>query len=603
MVGKGRYPKTLREHVKEAGESLSEMKGTFTSAEVIAWLSDQYTGHSFNKGSIRAHISMFTVNAHPSHDQYTGEGRYWKKYPLFVKVRRGLYRCYDHDRDQELYRFEVERDENIVQGMMVAERKGHLEELSPTIRAGSLEMRPLESVKATTDPNAVAVLVGCVKSKEGVPMPAKDIYISALFRRRRTYAESSGRPWFILSSLYGLVEPDDVIEPYEFVITSMTAAERIVWGGQVVNDLKVRFGPLEGKVFEVHAGANYIKAFRRQLESEGASIAAPLRHLRQGEQLQWYDQHTSGGVQKPGDSIPPRPHSTARGFARSITSAFNKGRLDLSQRYDAPAPGWDGMPECNAVDRMRDRGASGTEIRLFLSFIAAMDRARDADRLWKAGERLFNDHPWVFDPNEVVQRSLVELSDTLRSYGVSQRHSVDVAAWRVIAETLSDSEKAPLVRDAIFKGKGDVSKLLDALQERTTEGTPLFPMLKGPKVGPMLIRMLVLPGGAEITSLDDLPVAVDVQVRKVTEYLGASDTYGMELEKVRRRIQRIWAVDVEESGADGPPPLDGTPAALDPALWFFGKWGCTYCERTGRKIPIAEVCDACRFEELTRRIT
>jgi len=232
-----------------------------------------------------------------------------------------------------------------------------------------------------------------------------------------------------------------------------------------------------------------------------------------------------------------------------------------------------------------------------------MDRAREADRLWRAGEMLFYDHPWVFDPNEVVKRSLVELSDTLRSYGVSQRHSVDAAAWRVIAETLSDPGNAPLVRDAIFQGKGDVFRLLDALQERTTEGTPLFPMLKGPKVGPMLVRMLVFPGGAEITSLDGLPVAVDVQVRKVTEYLGVSDTYGMELEKVRRTIQQIWAVDVEESGAEGPPSLEGTPAALDPALWFFGKWGCTYCERTGRKMPITDVCEACRFEELTIKKT
>ena len=25
-------------------------------------------------------------------------------------------------------------------------------------------------------------------------------------------------------------------------------------------------------------------------------------------------------------------------------------------------------------------------------------------------------------------------------------------------------------------------------------------------------------------------------------------------------------------------------AALDPALWFYGKWGCTFCERAGRRL-------------------
>ena len=34
-------------------------------------------------------------------------------------------------------------------------------------------------------------------------------------------------------------------------------------------------------------------------------------------------------------------------------------------------------------------------------------------------------------------------------------------------------------------------------------------------------------------------------------------------------------------------------AALDPALWFFGKWGCTFCEQAGQKLPIHPVCDGC----------
>jgi hypothetical protein len=43
-------------------------------------------------------------------------------------------------------------------------------------------------------------------------------------------------------------------------------------------------------------------------------------------------------------------------------------------------------------------------------------------------------------------------------------------------------------------------------------------------------------------------------------------------------------------GADGPAPIAGTAGALDPALWFYGKWGCTFCERAGRAMPIHEAC-------------
>ena len=38
------------------------------------------------------------------------------------------------------------------------------------------------------------VLVGCVKMKRDYPSPAKDLYVSALFRKARTYAEATGAP-------------------------------------------------------------------------------------------------------------------------------------------------------------------------------------------------------------------------------------------------------------------------------------------------------------------------------------------------------------------------------------------------------------------------
>jgi hypothetical protein len=38
---------------------------------------------------------------------------------------------------------------------------------------------------------------------------------------------------------------------------------------------------------------------------------------------------------------------------------------------------------------------------------------------------------------------------------------------------------------------------------------------------------------------------VDVQVRKVTEYLGVTETYGQDLERVRRLIQDVNPEDLE----------------------------------------------------------
>jgi hypothetical protein len=294
----------------------------------------------------------------------------------------------------------------------------------------------------------------------------------------------------------------------------------------------------------------------------------------------------SPSIEEPGDG---------RGLGRRITELFLAGHLDLSKRPGAPAVGWDGMPEVVAARRLRGYGADDVAVRRFLTFNAAMDRARDADRLAVAATRLYRTSAWVFDPDEVARRSMRDLTDELRSSGVSQRHGADAYGWRLLAETLADPAVAPEARSAIYDGQADARRLLAELDGTTGSGTQLFPLLGGPKIGPLWVRLLAYPGGARISSLEVVPVAVDVQVRKATEYLGVTDTAGRDLEDVRGLIQRTWAKDVADHGAAGPEVLGGTPGALDPALWFYAKWGCTFCERAGRQLPISDACDGCLF--------
>src|SRR4051794_8012306 len=84
------------------------------------------------------------------------------------------------------------------------------------------------------------------------------------------------------------------------------------------------------------------------------------------------------------------------------------------------------------------------------------------------------------------------------------------------------------------------------------QGTPHFPLLRGPKIAPMWVRMFAYPGLAAIGQLQQVPVAVDVQVKKVTEFLGVTDTGPMTPDEARREIQVAWAADVQAEGATGP---------------------------------------------------
>ena len=146
---------------------------------------------------------------------------------------------------------------------------------------------------------------------------------------------------------------------------------------------------------------------------------------------------------------------------------------------------------------------------------------------------------------------------------------------------------------AIDDGHGVAHDLLDAVQETSPAGQAYYPLLRGPKVSPMWVRMLANPGGAVVEGIEAVPVAVDVQVRRITENLGVADTRDLDPETARPVIQAAWTAAVAEAGFGGPDRIAGTCAALDPALWFYAKWGCSHCEGLGRQVPIGRACEAC----------
>lgn len=135
-------------------------------------------------------------------------------------------------------------------------------------------------------------LVSCVKSKLDHPAPARDLYVSPLFRGARHAAERSCDRWFILSALHGLVPPDRVLEPYEKALANASVAERRAWSERVLGELNATLGAsMRGAVFEIHAGTAY-EAFGLSagLRRSGATVELPLAGLRQGERLRWYAQ-------------------------------------------------------------------------------------------------------------------------------------------------------------------------------------------------------------------------------------------------------------------------------------------------------------------------
>jgi len=127
-------------------------------------------------------------------------------------------------------------------------------------------------------------LVSCVKSKRATPSPAKDLYTSELFQRMRKYAESISDRWYILSAEHGVLEPDQVISPYECTLNRMDRAARLRWADRVKAQLVDKM-PERAEVI-VLAGERYRNGLLPFLRDLGHTVRVPLEGLSFGRQLQ-----------------------------------------------------------------------------------------------------------------------------------------------------------------------------------------------------------------------------------------------------------------------------------------------------------------------------
>jgi cytoplasmic iron level regulating protein YaaA (DUF328/UPF0246 family) len=126
-------------------------------------------------------------------------------------------------------------------------------------------------------------LVSCVKSKREEASAAKDLYTSALFRGMRSYAEATADTWYILSAEYGLLDPNQRIEPYEKTLNRMPVTDRRSWADRVKAQLADVL-PTGAEVI-ILAGERYREELVPFLENRGHKVSIPLAGLSFGRQL------------------------------------------------------------------------------------------------------------------------------------------------------------------------------------------------------------------------------------------------------------------------------------------------------------------------------
>ena len=280
-------------------------------------------------------------------------------------------------------------------------------------------------------------------------------------------------------------------------------------------------------------------------------------------------------------------------LAAMIANDFYGNRLDHGSRGMPAVKPWLLIPEVGAAQQVRDAGGSQQEVRRFLTLVCAMDYQFNSDQLWKVAAGLYSARSELFDPAEVAAMPPELLHRNLRIAGVAGRfHQRNARSWRRIAERLVSSERSA-VRRVIDEGIGCVDALRRDLRH--------FPLLRGKKIGAVWIRIMANPGGARIVPADAMSVGVDIHVRRLTRNLGlrddGQDVAAIDADDDSRdaEIRRIWREAAIWADIQGPPGVGRGAGAIDPALWFFGRYGCGHCEAMARLVRFGRACEGCRM--------
>jgi hypothetical protein len=129
-------------------------------------------------------------------------------------------------------------------------------------------------------------LVGCASTKLGRQAPARELYVSQLFKKASAYAEQTCDRWYILSAKHGLVHPDLLLEPYDEKLGANTRGQEPIhaWAARVREQLAAELADIPKATLVVLAGAQYQTIVRPcqwpfEIPMKGLGIGQQLGYL------------------------------------------------------------------------------------------------------------------------------------------------------------------------------------------------------------------------------------------------------------------------------------------------------------------------------------
>lgn len=255
------------------------------------------------------------------------------------------------------------------------------------------------------------------------------------------------------------------------------------------------------------------------------------------------------------------------------------------------------MPEDQSPDNVI---IGSLEHLYFITLTVSIDYQRDAPTLWNNSRKTYEDPEtrYLFSPELLAQTDIDKIVKDMQKYGLSKKPIRDAKIWYNIGITfLHKWGNNPLsfLENCHWNSQIVLEHLRNDFHIINGKCESDFPNLRGPKIGPLWVRMLRDNVGIKkLIYLENVPIPVDIHIARSTLTTGIiRGKYKGRLEDLFVNIREAWF-----QGIDGLIIKNRRMVALDidEPLWHLSKYGCSkHREKDSGYCSVFGQCEAKDF--------
>lgn len=235
----------------------------------------------------------------------------------------------------------------------------------------------------------------------------------------------------------------------------------------------------------------------------------------------------------------------------------------------------------------------------FITLTVSIDYQRDAPSLWESSRKTFDDPEtrYLFDPKLLHETPFRKISEDMQKYKLSKKPQKDANIWRTVGVTFYKKWRGDprnFLQDCNWNSPLILRRLKDDKHIYSGRQVSDYPYLRGPKIGPLWLRMLRDNVGiTQLKNLENVPIPVDIHIARATLATGiVRGHFRGRLDEVFEYIRKAWFESVKGLGIKN---REMMALDVDEPLWHLSKYGCTNRDKTTGYCSLLNRCEAREF--------